>query len=89
MNNWSNHVKGFETESEGGRRCEICFRLRLEETARTAQERRIAYFGTTLSISPHKKAQTINKIGEESEKHWGVHYYEADFKKKDGFKIEL
>ncbi len=87
IDHWFSHVRGFETEPERGRRCEICYRLRLEETARLAKERGIAFFGTTLSVSPHKMADTINKIGKKIEEKWGVHYYEADFKKKDGFKI--
>lgn len=87
IDNWFNRIKGFETDPERGRRCEICYRLRLEETARLAQERKIAFFGTTLSISPHKNADRINQIGKEIEEKWGIRYYEADFKKKDGFKI--
>ena len=31
-------AEGFEGEKEGGARCERCFRLRLEKTARTAKE---------------------------------------------------
>ena len=31
-------VKGLEKEPEGGTRCEVCFRLRLERTAKTAVE---------------------------------------------------
>ncbi|MBN2029055.1 epoxyqueuosine reductase QueH [bacterium] len=87
IDHWFSHIRGFETEPERGHRCEICYRLRLEETARLAKERGIAVFGTTLSISPHKNAETINRIGKAIEKKWGVRYYEADFKKKDGFKI--
>ncbi len=86
-NTWTNHIKGFESEFEGGLRCEICYRLRLEETARVAKEKGSAFFGTTLSLSPHKNAHIINRIGKEIENEWSVRYYEADFKKKDGFKI--
>ena len=31
-------VRGLEHEPEGGERCPVCFRLRLEETAKTAAE---------------------------------------------------
>lgn len=84
---WKNAVRGYEGEPEGGRRCEICYKIRLEMTARKAWDQGFDFFGTTLSISPHKKAEVINRIGRQIEKDTGVKYLEADFKKKDGFKI--
>ena len=50
-------AKGLENLKEGGERCFKCYRLRLEETAKTAQKDGFDYFTTTLSISPHKNAQ--------------------------------
>ena len=87
VDEWFERVKGYEEESEGEFRCEICYRMRLEKTVQMAKSREFAFFGTTLSISPHKKATVINRIGKELEKVYGIEYYEADFKKKDGFKI--
>jgi len=84
---WYEMVKGYEQEPEGGRRCEICYRMRLEKTAQWAKKEGMHFFTTTLSISPHKKAAVINRIGKELGKVYGLAYYEADFKKKDGFKI--
>ena len=84
---WFRRVKGYEDEPEGGARCEICYRMRLEKTVKLAREKGIPFFGTTLTISPHKKAVVINRIGKELGEIWGVNFYEADFKKKDGFKI--
>ena len=84
-------TKGLEQEPEGGIRCEVCFRLRLEESALLAKEMGMDYFTTTLSISPMKNARILNQIGlEMGEKH-GVEYLFSDFKKKNGFKrsVEL
>jgi len=88
---WFNATKGYESEPEGGARCEICYRLRMEEAARFAKENNFVYFATTLTISPHKSARVINSIGEELSKKYGVKFYSADFKKKNGFKksVEL
>lgn len=49
------------------------------------------YFGTTLTVSPHKNSEVINKIGALLETEYGVKYLYSDFKKKDGYKrsIEL
>ena len=56
-------AKGLEREPEGGARCAECFRFRLEKTRALAAEGGFEYFGTTLTVSPHKNAVVINKIG--------------------------
>ena len=78
-------VRGLESEPEGGARCAACFRLRLEQTARTAVEWGFDYFGTTLTVSPHKNAEVINRIGFELEEKYGVKWLPSDFKKRDGY----
>ena len=64
-------VRGLEAEPEGGARCTVCFRLRLEETARLAAKLGYEYFCTTLSVSPHKDAERINRIGRELGEKYG------------------
>ncbi len=84
-------VRGLESEPEGGARCTVCFRLRLEETARLAKELGYEYFCTTLSVSPHKDAERINRIGAELAEKYSVKWLPSDFKKREGYKrsIEL
>ncbi len=76
---------------EGGRRCDMCFRMRLEKTYETAASNGYDYFATTLTISPHKNAQLINTIGYGIASGDGPMWLPADFKKNDGYKrsIEL
>ena len=83
--------KGYENEEEGGKRCEICFKLRLLASAKYAKDNGFEYFTTTLSISPLKNASLLNKIGEECGKEVGVKYLFSDFKKRGGYlrSIEL
>ena len=57
-------VRGFEHEPEGGARCARCFELRLRKTRELAIEGGFDYFATTLTVSPHKNAVVINRIGE-------------------------
>lgn len=85
------YVKGFEKYEEGGARCFKCYRQRMERAAEYAKENNYDYFTTTLSISPHKDSQILNKIGEDISKKIGVKYLYSDFKKKNGFKrsVEL
>ena len=84
-------IKGLESEPEGGARCTVCFRLRLERTAELASELGYEYFCTTLSVSPHKDAERINRIGMELDEKYGVRWLPSDFKKREGYKrsIEL
>lgn len=72
-------------EPEGGKRCLRCFELRLRQTARAAAEQGYAYFTTTLSVSPHKNAEILNRIGQAAGEKYGVKYLMADFKKKNGY----
>ena len=77
-------VKGLEREKEGGKRCEVCFRLRLEKTAETAEKLGYDYFTTTLTISPLKDAKLINTIGESLQSE-SVKWLYSDFKKRNGY----
>ena len=86
-----NSVKGLEKEPEGGKRCHVCYELRLREAAITAKELGFDYFTTTLSISPLKDSEKLNEIGKKLSDEYGVAYLYSDFKKKNGYKrsIEL
>ena len=82
---WLDYIKGFESEKEGGKRCELCIRFRLESSACIAKSKKIKLFATTLSISPHKNADMINTIGREIALKNNLCFLEKDFKEKGGF----
>lgn len=84
-------VKGLEDIPEGGERCFVCYRLRLEAAARYAAEHGFDYFCSTLSISPMKNAAKLNEIGEELSALYPVKPLPSDFKKRGGYlrSIEL
>ena len=84
-------TKELKDEPEGGKRCTVCFSLRLKETAKRAKENDFDYFTTTLTVSPHKNSELINKLGIEIGEYVGVKFLVADFKKREGYKrsIEL
>lgn len=86
---WFDSIKGLESEPEGGKRCEICFKLRLEKTAIYAKENNFDGFTTVLTISPHKNSAVINRIGKELEEKHNIYFLEENFKKNDGFKKSL
>lgn len=82
---------GLETALEGGARCHLCYRLRLEKTAKMAKELGYSYFGTSLTVSPYKNAKILNEIGMELSEIYQINYLYSDFKKNNGYKnsIEL
>lgn len=84
-------VSGYENEPERGKRCSICFSLRLEKTARYAKENDYDFFATTLTLSPLKNACLINETGISIGEKYGIKYLPSDFKKKGGYlrSIEL
>ena len=84
-------IEEYENEPEKGLRCQNCISLRLKRTAQIAQEKGFDYFGTTLTVSPHKDAQYINDSAAVWARRYQIKYLEADFKKDNGFQksIEL
>lgn len=78
-------ISGLENEKEGGKRCEVCFNLRLEKTCSVAEKLGFDYFTTTLTISPLKDANLINSIGEKLAEGKKVKWLYSDFKKRDGY----
>lgn len=84
-NDFFDHIVGLEQEAEGGKRCNKCFYIRLSKTAQIAKQNGFNYFGTTLTVSPHKNADVINQIGQQLELQHQLKFLPADFKKKNGF----
>ncbi|MDD4995699.1 MAG: epoxyqueuosine reductase QueH [Patescibacteria group bacterium] len=83
-NAWLEAVRGLETESEGGKRCAVCFDYRLGETARYSREHGFDFFATTLTIGRNKRADIINPIGEKRAGEYGVKFLAGDWKKAGG-----
>ena len=60
---WLGDVCGLEGEPERGRRCELCFTLRLTRAAKEAKELGLKYFTTTLASSRWKSLEQIERAG--------------------------
>ncbi len=91
VDTWFEQVRGLENCQEGGKRCEICYNIRLEETAKYASKSDFDIFTTVLTVSPHKNTEMINNLGTKLTEKYNIEFLEADFKKNNGFKksIEL
>ena len=87
-NKYHDVVLGLEHEQEGGSRCYKCYKLRMEKCASIASNK-FEYFGTTLTVSPHKNATYVNEIGKELEKKYNSKFLMSDFKKNEGYKRSI
>lgn len=83
---WLAVTRKFKDDPEKGRRCDVCYAIRLARTAEVAARRGFDAFTTVMSLSPWKKAAVMNRIGRQFAARRGLAFFEADFKKKDGFK---
>lgn len=88
-NLYEEKIKGLEKEPERGKRCKVCYLMRMEKTAVLAKENNYDFFCTTLSVSPYKNANLINEIGKNLEEKYNVKWLYSDFKKKDGYKKSI
>ena len=75
-----NVAKGLESEPEGGRRCELCFKYNLARTASCAREGNFDHFTTSLTVSPHKNSSKVFSANSDDR------FLKENFKKNDGFK---
>ncbi len=99
-NKWLKLIKGHEHDPEKGERCLMCYSDRLKSAVKVAKEKQFNHWTTTLTVSPHKDAQAISRIGNELASKYGVdpligaqdlRFLDKDFKKQDGFRksVEL
>jgi hypothetical protein len=85
MAEWFAAVRGLEREPERGRRCSVCFRLRLRKTMLHARISGFDIVASTLSISPYKSTAQVNAQGLELARETGVDFLAENFKKRDGW----
>jgi ribonuclease HII len=83
---WLTACQAYKDEPEGGKRCLLCYTMRLQKAYDVMKQYACDFLSTTLTISPHKKSTTIISIGRQIA---GTHFLPEDFKKKDGFKQSI
>lgn len=78
----------FSQEPEGGKRCALCYELRLKATADYALSHNFAYFATVMTVSRQKDAVLLNSIGDSlASTRPGLIYLPSDFKKERGIDV--
>ena len=63
---WFETVKGLEEEPERGKRCDVCFEMRLTKSAAYAVQQGFKVFATSLGISRWKDLDQVNRAGQKA-----------------------
>jgi predicted adenine nucleotide alpha hydrolase (AANH) superfamily ATPase len=90
MLEWFNAVKqlnGCAREPERGKRCSLCFNIRLRKTFEYAKANGYHIAASTLSISPYKRTDQINEEGIKLSNEYGIAFLAENLKKHDGYNI--
>lgn len=78
-------LEPLKDEPEKGKRCILCYSLRMDEAYKYASENNYDYFTTVMTISRQKDSNTLNEIGKKlSTKYPNVKYFYSDLKKQAG-----
>lgn len=62
--NWKNLISGLETEPERGKRCSICFQMRLKRVMQFAQENGFTAVASVLGVSRYKNINQVNEMAD-------------------------
>lgn len=85
---WSECVAGLEDEPERGKRCERCFAMRLERSAKLAAARGFAAFATTLGVSRWKNINQVNAAGAAAAAgHRELQFWDCNWRKAGGCEL--
>lgn len=82
---WFERAAPHRDAPERGARCAVCFEAQLQFAARQAVASGCRFVCTTLTISPHKRAEEINAIGEEICLRNALEWVPRVWRKGDGF----
>ncbi len=84
VENWLEAIKGLEEEPERGKRCQVCFDIRLKRSFEKAKELNCQYVTTTLLMSPKKDINQLKFSGENLESEYDIKFIAPDYRKGGG-----
>lgn len=78
---WDAAVKGLEQEPERGKRCSVCFYMRLKQAARYAKEHKFDLFASVLGVSRYKDLEQVNAAARQVWMEEGKQYLATNWRK--------
>lgn len=61
------------------KRCEFCYTIRFEETAKYAAENGFDSFSSTLFVSPYQNHELMKQVAEKAAEKYGISFLHRDF----------
>ncbi len=80
---WCNLTSGLENEPERGRRCDICFKMRLQRVMEYAKNNQYDAVASVLGASRWKDLNQVNRAARQASSIVGIPYLEIETR-KDG-----
>ena len=81
---WAQATQALEDEPERGKRCDVCFLLRLKQAAQYAKEHGFTRFTSVLGISRFKDFDQVCRAGERAATDTGIPYEATNWRKAGG-----
>lgn len=86
-NSWLERVAGLENEPEKGKRCSVCFDMRMERTALFAYENGFDIFTSSIGISRYKDFEQMTQSGRRAALRYdNLIYWDLNWRKGGGSK---
>ena len=90
VQDWFSRTKGLEKELERGKRCTMCFDIRMNRTALYAFKHRFKVITSSLSISRWKDISQVHRCGfDAAAKYDGMIYWDYNWRKWSNRVYEL
>lgn len=86
---WTRLIKGLENEPERGRRCSICFEMRLKRVMDYAKEKNIGTVASVLGVSRYKNLSQVNQAADRASSLTGITYIHIEGRKKGMQELRL
>ncbi len=81
---WNKATQGLEKEPERGKRCDVCFKLRLLAAAKYAKENDFPVFSSVLGISRHKDFDQVCRAAQKASEETGIPYDATNWRLNGG-----
>lgn len=78
---WCRQTEGLENEPERGKRCSVCFHLRLKRVMEYARENGFDAVASVLGVSRYKNLDQVNEAAYRASGETGVPYVEIEGRK--------
>jgi predicted adenine nucleotide alpha hydrolase (AANH) superfamily ATPase len=78
---WKKQVRGLEQEPERGKRCDVCFYMRLKQAARYARQHHFDLFTSVLGVSRYKNVEQVHAQAQQAWREEGTPYWANSWRK--------